>query len=148
MNITKNPRGLPEGPCQHCGTIVPHKAMDSHIANMCEKVPGADPTVNYPPGTVMGVGTGAPYKVLWTMKDLEAAYPKDTWKTIEMPPKTAPVTWNGLRIDVTQGQSITLPPIHHTIYWNSIRNDENLARPRQQGDLVTRVVGVGPLGDT
>lgn len=96
------------------------------------------------PGSYVGAGPSVS-KTAYTMRDLERIYGMYDW---DDPPESLPIIFNGVRIDVTAGQSIRLPKIFYEIYRDHLRElrDPRVARqPYDRAVGVQRLAGAGAL---
>lgn len=142
---TKRRRVVATTSCKYCEEEIPKTrgAMGGHISTACPMAPvKEDPDLE--PGTVLNEGTGAPYKVPWSWSNIERKFPRSGWPTF-VARMTHPCTFNGLKVELVEGEQYTLPSCFMDIDLNSWLEGRDISRWRQPGDVVVRVVGSGPL---
>lgn len=101
------------------------------------------------PGTIIGQGTGMPYKVPWSRQAIERLY-----EMVEfIPDENVPVTVHGVRFDLFADRVNRVPSIVKGIYEDSRRETRTAHLPKQDSDRrglgipgrtpVVQKVGVG-----
>ena len=131
-------------PCRYCGNTINTLNMGFHIMRECPATPqrldeGVD---DLPPGTLVGIGSGAPMKKAWTRDDFYRAYgTPDKWP-LYTPPKSKRIQVLGRVFFMQEGVEGHFPSIAIDVLKQSIENTRNI----MQGlDSDVKVIGKGPL---
>ena len=93
------------------------------------------------PGTIIGKGTGAPWKVPYTKAYIESIYPMVDYE----PERSDQVIVHGVKFLVTGGQVNRVPSIVVDILRQKANQLRNGHHPRQEGDQAFNLLGQGPL---
>jgi hypothetical protein len=93
------------------------------------------------PGTIIGKGTGAPWKVPYTRKWIEENYEMVDYE----PERGGQVIFEGIKFVVRGGESNRVPSIVRDVLRQSSGQLRDGHRPRQEGDQVFQLLGQGPL---
>lgn len=143
---------------RHCSTV--HGLLfagkeDAHGNLVAQTIGIANPekvAAELKPGTIVGRGTGMPYKIPWTKEHLERIYPM-----VELEPEdNIPVIVNGVRYQLFANVRMTVPSIVRDVYLESRRETRTAHLPKQDSDLrglgrpsghpAVERVGIGGLG--
>lgn len=122
--------------CETCG--VERKGKSALRAHMQVHNPPPDPAQDSAaaraqgarPGAIVGTGLRA-VKVAYSLRDLEAMYPK----VRVIPNRTVPVTFAGITVQFTARMAIEVPSIFADILAESENEGTNLSPTRQAGDV-------------
>lgn len=118
-------------------------AEDKEIEEMAANVP-------LPPGTIVGRGTGAPYKIRWKSKRefeavCEAQGAMVDWTPQESSGMQPQVTVHGLKYRWQWEKPIRVPAIVRDIFDQARQARRTANERKQEDDLPVNLVGVGPL---